>query len=300
MPFDFLGGLFGGAAQIASTAMQNEAAEDRQREANMFNAQQAGITREFNAREAEKARDFNSAEAIHNWQRSEASASVGFERSKYLQDQAMQYNAKEAETNRAFQLMMSNSAYQRSMADMKAAGLNPILAYAKGGASTPGGSAGSVGAGSGSQGSSSSASGPAASGGVAAGAHAAPVHGLISPGVVSTAIETAKAVPLIKRLDEEWKTEAERKHQVAAQTGVLENDKVLRAQQIASEKVRTEILKEQEHVAHRERVTADIDAGVRGSLLGTAGRQLGTWMRDINPFVNSAKTVQQMGADRPY
>jgi len=54
------------------------------------------------------------------------------------------FNADQAQINRNFQEYMSNTAYQRSMSDMAKAGLNPILAATKGGASTPSGAAASA------------------------------------------------------------------------------------------------------------------------------------------------------------
>lgn len=55
---------------------------------------------------------------------------------------AMDFSASEAQKTRDWQEYMSNTSYQRAMTDLRKAGLNPVLAYTQGGASTPAGSTG--------------------------------------------------------------------------------------------------------------------------------------------------------------
>lgn len=57
---------------------------------------------------------------------------------------ANNWNAEQTAQQMQFQERMSNTAYQRAMTDMKEAGLNPMLAYMNGGASSPSGASAST------------------------------------------------------------------------------------------------------------------------------------------------------------
>lgn len=100
-------------SQLLTTMQQTnstsayDAALAAARETNSFNARQAEIDRQFQQMSADKAMRFEAEQA----------------------EKAMQYNNLQAERAMQFEKSMAETTYQRAVADLRKAGLSPLLAY---------------------------------------------------------------------------------------------------------------------------------------------------------------------------
>lgn len=142
---------------------------------------------------------FSSYQPELDFKRSEASANNAFVRDMLKLSEQNAFNSAEAQKERDWSERMSNTAYQRAVADMKASGINPVLAFQQGGASTPSGSAASSGSGSSSGSNYSGRSGRSNVIGALAGFISSIVSGSFSFGATLATINAKKATKNFRR-----------------------------------------------------------------------------------------------------
>lgn len=272
-----------------------------------YNSAEAAIGRDFNADQAERGRDFTS---------------------DLFRRQEM-FNEKESNLNRSWQESMSNTSYQRAVADMKKAGLNPMLAYSQGGAHTGSGSAASV-----AGGGSPTASSGAASSGSAPRAEVPNVQRVPIESIGNSALDmlskkaaidnveadTAKkreettSIPktrdeIIQRTEllreqiktqfQQTLTEADRRRLIQAQQLLTEATTDFTGKQSATESNRADLVKAQTAIAGVEKVLKDLETGPAkaesdfAAQAGTMPRWVQMLGRALGAIGNSASAVRR-------
>lgn len=162
--------------------------------------------------------------------------------------------AYQAAVNRDWSERMSNSAYQRGMTDMKAAGLNPILAYQKGPASSPTGAAAQTHM-----------------------ASAAP----FSSGAVDLGVRAGRVNAEVKNMEEQNKVIPEQVKNLQASNMLTHSQTLQSNAQTAKTAAETAVTMEALQRAKADAVKTKEDEAFYASPAGSGARWLGNFMREI-------------------
>lgn len=250
-------GLIGGGISLLGGILSNQSAEQRAREAANFNAQQAVLAANVAADQQSANRAFNANEA----------------------NLLRNFTADQAAHQMLFQERMSSTAFQRSMQDMRAAGLNPMLAYQRGGASSPAGAMGS---------------GSAASAPGGGGMHPASMTPAVTRDVFSPAVSTALQAMTVKEQLDNVRMDTRMKD---ASRELIGQQQIHVGAQTSNVAANTRILWEALEKVKSEAEKAKTDQAFYDSAWGKIMRTIGLGARELSPLIPFSPGAGRSGGD---